>query len=334
MKETFLHYKSIQFVGLFLLICALGGCVVKDMGNVVKHSMKGQHYLSNKDFSRGVESFQAEVEANPESALANYYYGRFLLGDEQYKKALGYLKKAQSLGPEDIDYNFWLGVAYGVVGKKVSERKQYLKVLSLDKKHLQALTYLGHNQLESNEYTKALQNYAKALDIWPASPSALYNRALIATKFGRKPEAKVGWLDYLYYYPSGAMARRAVDHLNILGDFSYRNYTLLSRTVTLEKIYFEPFKADIVKSSRASLSLIGVIFNNMQRGKLQIVVYQLKNKKMAKQRALSIRKYLLKEYPEIKKENIGVSWFASPESLRVQKKNKKIDESVSFFVTM
>jgi tetratricopeptide (TPR) repeat protein len=318
----------------FLLLTLSSGCGVRDMGNKVKQSFKGQHFLSTKEFSRGVKSFEQEVRENPESDLANYYYGRFLLGDKQYKAALRYLKKAHTLEPEDIDYQFWLGVVSGTLGKKSLERKSYLKVLSLKRDHLQALIYLGHNQLESREYTKALINYGKALDIWPASPSALFNRALIATKFGRKPEAKTGWLEYLSYYPSGAMARRAVAHLNNLDDFSFRNYSLWSRTVTVEKIYFKPFTAEIAEISYPSLELIGAIFNNMKKGKLQLVVYQLKNKKLAKEKALSIKKFLLKEYPNIKNKDIGVSWFDSPEIIKKPKGKKIINESVSFFITM
>jgi len=129
------------------------------------------------------------------------------------------------------------------------------------------------------------------------------------------------------------MARQAVTHLNSLSDFSFRNYTLRARTVTLEKIYFEPFTAKIDKGSEPSLDLIGAIFSNMSKGKLQIVVYQLKNKGLAKQRALSIKRFFLKNYPKIKKKDIGVSWFDSPEIIKVAKRKRRINESVSFFIS-
>jgi tetratricopeptide (TPR) repeat protein len=303
------------------------------MGNTVKHSIKGEHYLSTDNYSAGVKSFKQAVTENPDNALANYYYGRFLLGDKQYKKALRYLQKATALDPDDPDYHFWVGVAYESLDQKTLEKKSYLKALSLKSNHLQSLIYLGHNQFESRQYTKALQSYSKALNIWPESPSSLYNRAFIATKLGRKPEALAGWLEYLSYYPSGAMARQAVAHLNTLSDFSFRNYTLRARTVTLEKIYFEPFTAQIDKGSKPSLELIGAIYSNMGKGKLQIAVYQLKNKELAKQRALSIKSFLLKKYPKIKKKDIGVSWFDSPEIIKVAKRKRRINESVSFFIT-
>ena len=280
-----------------------------------------------------MKNFEQEVAENPDSVLANYYYGRFLLADKQYKEALSYLVKARSLDPDNPDYHFWLGVVYGSLGKNIPEEKSYLKALSLKNDHLQSLIYLGHNQLESKDYRKALENYTKALKLWPASPSSLYNRALIVTKLGRKPEALDGWQDYLSYYPSGAMARQAVTHLNSLDNFSFRNYRLASRTVTVEKIYFESFSSEIDQDSYPSLELIGAIFSNMKKGRLQIVVYQLKNKELARQKALSIKKFLLKEYPNVNGKDIGVSWFGSPEIIKRAKGEEKINDSVLFFIT-
>jgi len=318
---------------LFLSLAISSGCVVKDMGNAIKYNITGEHFLLTEDYSRGVNNFQQQVAENPDSELANYYYGRFLLGEKQYQKALVHLQKAASLEPDNPDYSFWLGVVHGSLGQKLQERRNYLKALSLKKDHLQSLIYLGHNQLESKEYTKSLQNYTKALKLWPASPSSLYNRALILTNMGRNPEALDGWLEYLSYYPSGAMARTAVTHLNSLDNFSFRNYKLLARTVTVEKIYFEPFSAEIARGSYPSLKLIGAIYNNMKKGRLQLVVYQLKNKALAKQKALNIKQFLLNKYPKIEKKDIGVSWFDSPEVIKRPKGKKKVTDSITFFIT-
>ncbi len=303
------------------------------MGNVVKHSITGDYFLSTKEYSRGAKSFHQEVIETPDSLLANYYYGRFLLGNKQYKEALPYLKKATSLESDNPDYHFWLGVAYGSLGKKSSERKSYLTALSIKKDHLQSLIYLGHNQLESKKYKTALKIYTKALKLWSASPSSLYNRALTLTRLGRKPEALDGWLEYLSYYPSGAMARRAVAHLNSLDDFSFRNHTLRSRTVTVEKIYFDPLTVEITRGSHSSLELVGAIFKNMKKGRLQIVVYQLNNKELARQKAIKIKKFLLKKYPKINKKDIGVSWFGASEIIKRKKGKKKINESIRFFIS-
>ncbi|BHH85657.1 tetratricopeptide repeat protein [Desulforhopalus sp. 52FAK] len=323
---------SLFAIVLFLSL-SCSGCIIKDLGKTVNYSITGEHFLTTQQFDRGVSSFKEKVEQNPENHLANFYYGRFLLGEKQYKTALKYLVKARELNPKKADYYFWAGVAYGSVGQKISERSNYQKALLIDSNHLQSLIYLGNNQLQSKQYKASLISYNKALAIWPSSPTAIYNRALIHKKMGRKPEALEGWLEYLSYYPSGAMARKAVNHLNLLSDYSFRNYKLLSRTITSEKIYFQPFTAEIMPESKKSLEFIGNVAGKMKRGRLQVVVYQLKNKDLAKRKAINIKRYLLKTIPTLDKNDIGISWFDTPETIKISTKKRVINDSVSFFIS-
>ena len=325
--------NCVLLMSLLLLTLVSSGCGIKNMGQAVKYSITGEHFLTTEQYEKGIRRFKQEIIASPESALANFYYGRFLLGEKQYKKALPYLKKARDLNPKKVDFHFWVGVAYGTIGHKKSEKSSYEKALSIDKNHLQSLIYLGNNQLQSKRYKASLNFYKRALEIWPGSPTALYNRALILSKLGRKPEALEGWQEYLSYYPSGAMARHAVDHLNDLRDYTFRNYTLLSRTVTIEKILFIPFTEEIDRASQKSLEFIGTVASNMHKGRLQIVVYQLKNKELAKKKAIAIKKFLIKKYPTLKKTDIGISWFDVPETIRIANKSRKISDSVSFFIS-
>lgn len=314
-------------------IAILSGCVVKDISRTVEHTVKGDYYLKSEKFDQGRDSFKTEVEENPSSALANYYYGRFLLYDKDYKQALKYLKKARDLEPGNADYHFWTGIAYAGLNNPAQEEQNYRQALKINPKHLQSLVYVGHSQLEKKKYHEALTYYNRALEIWPGSPSALYNRALIMKRLGRTPEEKLAWHEYLSIYPSGAMARRATANLNYLSDFAYRNHKLGPRTITTEKIYFEPFSPKISEASIESLNLVGGVFEKMKKGKLQIVTYQKKNKALAQKRAGAIKKYLTEEFSGLSPKRIGISWFAEPQTLTIRKKKLKIDESVSFFIT-
>ena len=323
-------------VGITILL--VSGCtqvtkgqyLIKGQYHVVKQTVAGQHYLDNKKYQKGIEVFREEVRAYPENGEAHYYLGRFLLAEKKGKEALNQLKQAVELSPKKADYHFWLGVAYAANNMGDLERESYLKALEIDKKHVQALTYLGHNQLERKKYKEALQSYNKALKLWPGNPAALYNRAYIMKQLGRTPEEKLAWQEYLAYYPSGAMARRAVLHLNALGDFEYRNYIIGRRTVTLKTIVFEPFTAKIGEDSRPSLDLLGIIMKNNSTVSIHIVTYQKKHKELAEARAKSIKTYLLKEFKEIKSSRLTVSWFDVPEKIKIDKKTFYNDESVNF----
>lgn len=319
--------------GALSLLISMSGCVVKDLGQTVEQTVKGDYFLQTDQSKRGRESFRLEIEENPNSALAHYYYGRFLLQEKQDILALTHLIKARDLDLGNADYHFWAGVAYGTSGKTGLEEKSYRTALSIDEDYLPALIYLGHNLLAQKKYSEALQLYYKAIDIWPSSQSALYNRSLILNILGRTPEERVAWLDYLDQYPSGQKARRAADFLNMTGDFSFRNHSLGAHIVTTEKIRFIPFTAEVADSSHESLLLIGEVFQDMEKGTLQIVVYQKNNKELARERAKAIKKFLRSEYPLIENERIGMSWFAESQKLTIREKKLSIDEAVSFFVT-
>ncbi len=320
----------------FILVASAivtSGCVVKDIGRTVEYTVKGDYFLQSDQPDRGRESFKQEVKENPGSSLANYYYGRFLLQEKENKQALTYLKKARDLDQSNAEYHFWAGVAFGANGKVSEEEKSYRKTLSIDPNHLQSLIYLGHIRLGKKKYTEALDLYTQALDIWYGSPSALYNRALILNKLGRTPEEQIAWIDYISQYPSGKMARVATDYLNAAGIYSFRNHTLGTETVTIEKIRFIPFGSEIADSSYPSLLVIGNVFSDMKKGTLQVITYQKNNKELARKRAIAIKKFLLQEFPSIPSKKIGISWFSEPQRTTIRGKKLVIDESVSFFVT-
>ena len=318
---------------LVVSVMLTSGCVVKDLSRTVEYTVKGDYFLQSEQSDRGRESFKREVEENPDSALANYYYGRFLLQENENKQALKYLKKARDVDQDNADYYFWAGVAFGANGMITEEEKNYSEALSINRKHLQSLIYLGHRRLAKKKYKQALDLYTQALDIWPGSPSALYNRALILNKLGRTPEEKIAWLDYLEQYPAGDMARQSTDYLNAARNYSFRNHTLGKHTVTLEKIRFVPFGSELANSSYQSLLLVGEVFTTMQKGTLQIITYQKNNKELARQRAIVIKKFMLAEYSSMSSKQIGVSWFSEPQKTTIRGKKLTIDESVSFFVT-
>ncbi len=331
-------YMRRVFVLIFLFSLCLSGCThfqgVQDYGNTLKYNIQGQYYLQGNDFDKGESHFANAVKAQPANAEAHYYYGRFLLAAEKNKSASNEFFKAVKLAPDKSIYNFWLGVTYGELGQPGNEKKYYELAIKYDKTNVLAVIYLGNWYLRAQKYKTALQYYTTALELWPNAPQALFNRALVLKNLGRTPEEKVAWLEYLTRHPSGKFAKLAANHLNRLGDDTYRNHTLGVRTVTLTKIYFEPLSEKLDAKSTPSLEHLGAVVTSMSKGVLNIVVYQLNNKELARKRALSIREYLYKHYPELEKQKrIRLSWFATPEAVKVMNKNISHSESVKFFLS-
>jgi len=317
------------------MVLLLGGCAaVEDFGSSLKYNIQGEFYLQENKYAEGRETFLQAVQADPYNPEAHYYYGRFLLADNKARQALPYLEKAAGLNPKRGAYHFWLGVAYGEVGDQAQERQSYRQALAQDESHVQALTYLGNNLLKAGEYEEALALYQKAVELWHYTPQALYNRAVILRKLQRVPEERVAWLQYLRAYPAGAFARVATERLNSLDDHSFRNHRLGVRTVTLTDIGFVPFTAELAEYALPSLDLVGTVVNNMKSGVLQVVVYQLNNRELARKRALSIRNYIQESFPALKRhKRIRISWFDVAEQRNVLGRKVSVDESVRFFLT-
>ncbi|WP_457575643.1 tetratricopeptide repeat protein [Desulfomarina sp.] len=297
---------------IFLIL--LSGCTI---GRTVKGDFFGRYYLETGEYGRGEDLFRRTVLADPDDVKANFYLGRFLLAEKKVKEALAYLKKAVLSESDNPDYHFWYGLAWGESGNLKRERESYLRALQYDRKHLQALLYLGHNLFRDGQYDGALQRYQETLAIWPECRTALYNRALIARILKRTAEEKNGWLAYLKVYPSGSLAIRAADYLNELGDFSFQNHMLGARMITLGEIVFNVSGSTLDSRSLPSLDVTGATAAGMMDGKLQVIVYQKNNKKLAKARALAVRSYLYEKYPELKKRGVGVSWFGIDRVIKI-----------------
>lgn len=314
--------QNVLLAGLFLLL--LSGCA--GVG------AEGERYLLAGDYDSGAQRFRELVRESPDSQDANFWLGRFLLAGKDAGAAVSYLRQAASGDVGNIDYQFWLGVAYGETMRPGLEEAQYQKVLSLDPGHISALRYLGNNFLNRGRFEAALESYNRALELRPKDSNALYNRALSMHFLGRSPEEKIAWLEYLWRYPAGPLALRATEHLNRLGEYSYRNQRLWGRQVTLTKIWFQPFQGLLRRGAYRSLNLLGEIASKIPKVQLQVVMYQKNNKDLAQARAVSVQDYLVQHFPALQ-GRVQISWLGVEDVFVVQGQEVRIDESVRFFLT-
>ena len=328
-----MHFTR-RLIFLGLLAGILSGCAVTEIAQEQFVSMKnftmGEYYLDNHKYRQGIIAFKRQVAETPDDSKAHFYLGRCYLAENRSREGLAELKKAVALDPGRADSHFWLGVAYAANGNPKAERQSYEVALRIDPNHVQALVYMGHNRLEAKDYRHALDFYNRALALAPNDPQALFNRGLIYRHYGRTPEEILSWRIYLENDPQGANARQAAEFLNAYGLFDYRNHLIGIRTITLGRIRFEPFTATIDKSSRNTLDFIGKVFDKQARFELHVLAYQKNNKRLAKARAQSIKRYL-EENSRIDARRIRISWFGAPEGITIGKKRFSEDESIDFF---
>ena len=307
----------------------LTGCSMADLTS----SIKGNYYIETGDYAAAEETFRQIVKNYPDNATNHYYLGRFLLAQDKIPEALRHFQKALGIDKNDTDYNFWLGVAYGEINNLKAERLQYERTLKLNGSYTKARLYLGHSQLRSGELTNALKSYDKVLAVIPTNAAALYNRALILDLHKKRDDAKKAWLEYLKWFPAGIHSIQAANHLNNLGDYSYENHFIGIRTVTLKEIRFQKRSDKVSVDAISSLRLIGTIVSNLERGNLQIVVYEDDYRISAQRRANELRKKILELSPGLTPDRVWISWFNQAE-IFTKNSNKNIkNNSVRFFLT-
>lgn len=319
----------LRYLIFIAIVATLSGCGMANLTSAIK----GNYYIQTEDYEAAEVTFRKMVIEDPDIALNHYYLGRFLIAQDKNPAALPHFQEALNLDQEDADFNFWLGVSYGEAGNIKAERRQYERTLKISNDYTSARLYLGHLQLQANELSDALKSYDKVLKAVPTNPAALYNRALVLDLKGKENDAKNAWLEYLKWFPAGLHAIQAVDHLNDLGNFSYENQFLGQRTVTLKKIGFQKNSEKVKPDAYSSLRLIGTIVNNLEHGKLQIVVYESDHKISPKNRALALREKILELTPALSPERVLISWFSKPERFTRKGKLHNKESSVRFFLT-
>jgi tetratricopeptide (TPR) repeat protein len=305
---------------LLSLVLWISGCM----------SLKGELLLKNEQYQDGVATFKSMIQKEPKNPEAQYYLGRFYLALERPEEALPHLKQAVQGDPAEADYHFWLGVSYWAIRDFEGERKTYLQALAKNPKHLPARLYLAHTFLDSGEWREALNNYDLMLRQDPDNPEALYNRGLALMELDQPKEEARAWRKYLQYYPEGKWALRAVDHLNRLGNFSYRNFTIGYRRVTLEAIPFSPGAATLLSRGKPSLQVLGTVLSINDEIWLEIACYKSGDPALAAARAKAVRDYLLQEFPRIKPSRLGARGIGRKERIETGGKAYLLDDSTTF----
>lgn len=316
--------RQILAAALLLAVVASAGCA----------KVVGPYYLESERYEEGIEVLSQEFRENPEDASSAFYVGRYYLALNKPKEALPYLRKAATLESENADYVFWTGVAYWALLDFEKERAAYEKTLALDPDHISANLYLGHGYVDEGEWEKALKLYDTVIRLDKYNPEALYYRAVSLSGLGRVEDEILAWKKFLKYYPSGRLGLQAVERLNLQGDFTYRNFILGQRNVTLRSMTFKKGSSDPDSVSRESLHVISAMMRTNSELTLHIVSYVEGDLAKAKARAFGVRDYILGGNPDIDADRLPLSWFGTAEKVELGGKNFSLDESVTFITAV
>lgn len=316
--------KKVILMALIVAVLAMAGCA----------KVVGPYYLEQGKYEEGIQTLGEQLKENPDDASSAYYVGRYYLALNKPKDGLPYLEKAAKLAPDNADYIFWTGVAHWAMLDYEQEQAAYQKTLSIDPNHISANLYLGHGYVDKGKWAQALVQYDKVIKLDKYNPEALYNRALALNGLGETKEEIASWKKFLEYYPDGSLAMQATEQLNLQGDFTYRNFILGQRNVTLHSMTFKPGTNDLDKDSRASLHVINAMLKANKKLALHIVAYSKGKTAQAKARAESVRDYMLSGNPSLDSKRLPLSWFGTAEHIEIEGKSFTIDDSVQFITVI
>jgi tetratricopeptide (TPR) repeat protein len=320
---------------LVLLIATVQGCATMDTA-VRKiqgeyYQVQGDYYLNRGDFTAGRAAFAPRLAQFPDDPELNYFMARFELGADKAEAALPYIQKAVKLSPANADYRFWEGVTFWALMKPDRERTAYEKALAIDPDHLSANLYLAHNMLDRGKNADALRLYDKVLSLNPLEPQAMFNKAVALERLKRFTEMKPALQRYLENYADAPLARQGVRMLNKAGDFTWRNHIIGMRTIPLRAVDFLPGSATLTERAATSLKSVGEILAEKTDLSVHVVAYVKGDNNLARERALAVRNFVSREYPEVTPERLAPSWFDKPENIKTDGRTHNLAQSVNIF---
>lgn len=117
-------------------------------------------YRTSGDLSLEKTTFEAALDAVPESAIVHYAYGLFLVRQEQRKAAVNSFSTASSLEPGNIQYAYVHGLALDSIGD-TQLAIESLKMALLKTRNNQQLSQLGANLARKLNDRESLEYFSQ-----------------------------------------------------------------------------------------------------------------------------------------------------------------------------
>jgi tetratricopeptide (TPR) repeat protein len=170
----------------------------------------GKLRFRQKDYPGAISILSRRIALDPNSDEAYYFMGLSYKEMKQYPEALNALRQAAQLGDTKADRHFWLGILYEQVDSTALAVPEFERSVALDStsataaiayrqlgyhrllqkdftgatplleraaainpKDVQTLVWLGQGYQNSQNRTKAMDNYQRVLAIDPKQPDAL-----------------------------------------------------------------------------------------------------------------------------------------------------------------
>ncbi|HEV2882047.1 MAG TPA: tetratricopeptide repeat protein [Pyrinomonadaceae bacterium] len=193
-----------------------------------------------KEFDYEPRPFTPFIEGVPGDPLSQ---GRALLANGYTNEAVAELSVAAVTGPDLVEANNLLGLAYDRRGQHKQAREFYERALSVEPQNAQVLNNLGHSLYLDDRYADALARLKDAARLAPADTRVAGNLALVYGRLGKYDDAfrqfkRAGSEFYAHTSTAALLAnagrdRDAIKHYEAARKLSPASSDVLRQLITL-----------------------------------------------------------------------------------------------------
>jgi len=173
------------------------------------------------ELAEAIRLFRRAVDIQPDNAALNKNLARTLMSAGKGEEGTKYYSKVVSLLPGDGDAHYDFACACQRTGNPAAAESHFRRALSINPRHIPALTNLGSLLRGQARHEQAIECYTSVLKIAPGVPEALVGLGLTQQERGCIQEAEEILDRAVKLYPNDADAHvnRAICSL-IKGDYS------------------------------------------------------------------------------------------------------------------
>lgn len=160
------------FVGAGLIVAALAGCSGSGPEPVPLPEVNLNGLAPS--LAQRLRPTLKALEADPCNAAAAGRAGMLLQAYEQHGLAATYLARAQSLEPDELRWDYYLGISLGRLGRHAEAAASFRRCARIDGEFLPARQRLAGALLDSNDVEASLSEYRTLAMQAPENPRVQY----------------------------------------------------------------------------------------------------------------------------------------------------------------
>jgi len=171
--------------------------VKKARANAEIHFSLGKELLEKEDITNAEKEFSEAIKLNPKKAEYYIFRSRTYSGSYWLDKAIADMSIAVKVEPKNAEARKWRGLFYAIKGehdRAVSDYNAWIALTAGDKAENSA-AYAARGSVYNSEleFSKAIEDYSKAIELNPRNFGAYVSRAYVYSRIDEYGKSVEDW---------------------------------------------------------------------------------------------------------------------------------------------